>query len=284
MLPLEKSNASEITVSFTSGQWQQTRFGETGPLHYDTGGAGGEIRAWLKEGEGDTDEAWDSVRQALGGMFCAGIGSQHTGATVRTYGQLYPPARQSDSELPAGRKQLTPDLTHYYLNAPYLRLCTENLTPFLSLLPSKGQSGLSKLLARPGNVLAWGFKTEGIHVVMPSDGHQGQWTGWWEGIVDLVPERGGSREFTISSVFKENLPRPFPRASSSILRVIEPNEPNFKIDHSPKRELQQFIDGRYRDVAEWDLSDKSLAGQDVKFSWDGEGNFVYREFNVCSVS
>lgn len=174
--------------------------------------------------------------------------------------------------------QLTPDLTHYYLNAPYLRLCTENLTPFLSLLPSKGQSGLSKLLARPGNVLAWGFKTEGIHVVMPSDGHQGQWTGWWEGIVDLVPERGGSREFTISSVFKENLPRPFPRASSSTLRVIKPNEPNFKIDHSPKRELQQFIDGKYRDVTEWDLSDKSLAGQDIKFSWDGEGNFVYREF------
>ncbi|EKD02669.1 hypothetical protein A1Q2_03095 [Trichosporon asahii var. asahii CBS 8904] len=167
------------------------------------------------------------------------------------------------------------DLTHYYLNAPYLRLCTENLTPFLSLLPSKGQSGLSKLLARPGNVLSWGFKTEGIHVVMPSEGKQGQWTGWWEGIVDLVPERGGSREFTISSVFKENLPRPFPRASSSILRVIKPNDPNFSIDHTPKREKQQFVDGRYRDIAEWDLKDKSLAGQDIKFSWDGEGNFVY---------
>lgn len=159
-----------------------------------------------------------------------------------------------------------------------MRLCTENLTPFLSLLPSKGQSGLSKLLARPGNVLSWGFKTEGIHVVMPSEGKQGQWTGWWEGIVDLVPERGGSREFTISSVFKENLPRPFPRASSSILRVIKPKHPNFSIDHTPKREKQQFVDGRYRDIAEWDLKDKSLAGQDIKFSWDGEGNFVYREF------
>lgn len=179
--------------------------------------------------------------------------------------------------------KLTTDLTHYYLNAPYLRLCTENLTPFLSLLPSKGQSGLSKLLAHPRNVLGWGFKTEGIHVVMPSEGQQGQWTGWWEGIVDLVPERGGSRQFSINSVFQENLPRAFPRASSSVLRVIRPEDDKFRIDRPPTRDLQTYIDGKYRDVSEWDLTDKNVFGQDIKFSWDGEGTFVYRERAYANV-
>jgi phosphatidylinositol glycan class T len=82
------------------------------------------------------------------------------------------------------------DLTHYLLPHPFLHLCTENLTPFLSLLPSKGLSGLSSLLAQPGTVFSWGFKSEGIEVIMPDETSPGRWRGWWEGVVDLVPEVG----------------------------------------------------------------------------------------------
>lgn len=48
LLPLEHNNVSELTISFVAGQWDQRRTGEAGPLHYEAGGGGGEVRGWLK--------------------------------------------------------------------------------------------------------------------------------------------------------------------------------------------------------------------------------------------
>lgn len=169
---------------------------------------------------------------------------------------------------------LITDLTHYLVSTPHLHLCTENLTPFLALLPSKGVSGLSALLAQPGVVLSWGFKTEGIDVVMPRGDEQGTWTGWWEGVVDLVPHRGGSRQFSINSLFKRDLPRSFPGASSSVLRVIRPAEEAFVASGDPTR-AGRWVDGTYRAIDEWNLQDNSLAGTNVEFSWSGEGDFTH---------
>jgi phosphatidylinositol glycan class T len=168
-------------------------------------------------------------------------------------------------------------LIHYHLSHPFLQLCTENLTPFLSLLPSKGVSGLSSLLAQPGIVFAWGFKTEGSDVIMPSaTSVQGQWRGWWEGVVDLVPEEAGSRAFSLRSLFKKGIPRPFPEAERSVLRFIKPEEAALRMDPPATLEEAQWVDGRWRDVAEWDLLDEQITGQDVRFRWDGDGEFRYR--------
>lgn len=263
LLPLEKSDVSELTVSFRAGQWDQVRYGESGPLSYEAGGAGGEIRGWIAGNH--TDKAWDDVTHAMAGLFCATVGSDDIGESVRTFGSLYPAARSSR------------DLSHYINSSPHLGLCTENLTPFLSLLPSKGLSGLSALLAQPHVVLSWGFKTEGIEVVMPEGDQPGKWTGWWEGIVDLVPKEGGSRDFSISSLFKQNLPRPFARASSSNLRLIKPKGGN-NVDIPPKFTSKQWIDGSIREILDWDLLDSSLAGKDLHFTF-GESHFSYRRFS-----
>lgn len=213
-------------------------------------------------------------------MFCAGVvGAEDSGDAVRTFSELYPPARDGESESRrASFMSLTPDASHYLVSTPHLRLCTENLTPFLSLLPSKGVSGLSALLAKPGVVLAWGFKTEGINVVMPTSDEPGSWTGWWEGVVDLIPVRGrGSREFTLEKLFHQRLPRAFPAASSSVLRVIRPRDQRFRADPPAQRSEGRWVDGRRRAVDEWDLTDGAMAGSDVRFWWDGEGEFEHRE-------
>ncbi|KLT45242.1 Gpi16 subunit, GPI transamidase component [Cutaneotrichosporon oleaginosum] len=259
LLPLERNNVSELTVSFTSGQWHARRHGEAGPLSYDAGGGGGSVRGWLRGSPAETDAAWDAVTHAFGGMFCAGVvGAEDSGEAVRTFGELYPPARD--------------DASHYLVSTPHLHLCTENLTPFLSLLPSKGVSGLSALLAKPGVVLAWGFKTEGIDVVMPTADAPGSWKGWWEGVVDLVPKRG-ERSFTINKVFQQPLPRVFPAASSSVIRVIRPRDDRFRADPAPPRTVERWMDGRKRTVDEWDLA--KVAGKDMAFWWDGEGQFEH---------
>ncbi|TXT09217.1 hypothetical protein VHUM_02691 [Vanrija humicola] len=261
LLPIEKNNVSELTVSFTSGQWHQDRHGEVGPLEYEAGGGGAEVRGWLANGPTEeTDERWDAVTKAFGGLFCAGVGAEHVGESVRTFGHLYAPARQN--------------LTHYYVSNPHLHLCTENLTPFLSLLPSKGVSGLSSLLAQPGVVLAWGFKTEGIDVVMPTETEQGTWRGWWEGVVDLVPIPGASRQHSINSLFKKPLPRPFPLASSSVLKVIAPSG-GFSVEPGPNDVEGKWIDGTRHEEASWDLLVDGVAGHDIKFWFNDEAEFVH---------
>ncbi|BEI85142.1 hypothetical protein CcaverHIS002_0505430 [Cutaneotrichosporon cavernicola] len=262
LLPLERNNVSELTVSFTSGQWHARRHGEAGPLAYEAGGGGGSVRGWLRGAPAETDAAWDAVTHAFGGMFCAGVvGAEDSGKAIRTFGELYPPAHDGENA------------SHYLVSTPHLHLCTENLTPFLSLLPSKGLSGLSALLAKPGVVLSWGFKTEGIDVVMPTADAPGSWRGWWEGVVDLVPMRNDARDFTIHKLFQQLVPRPFPAASSSVIRVVRPRGEHFSSDPAPARSVKQWMDGRQRVVDEWDLAD--VSGRDMGFWWDGEGHFQH---------
>ena len=294
LLPLEQNDVAELTISFSSGQWHQRRWGEAGPLHYETGGGGGEVRGWLG---GDKplkqlvhlpvwlpmltcrkEQAWTSVTHALGGLFCANLGPNDEGETSKAFGNVFPPHYESDSQcnsyVCSDADQI--DLTHFYLPQPAEQLCTENLTPFLSLLPSKGLSGLSALLANPHVVLSWSFQSEGIEIVMPRGPRSGHWRGWWEGVVDLIPPRHtGSRTFSLHSVFRQGLPRAFPEAQSSVLRLIMP-QGGLSMDTKGRNDLE-WVDGKTREVVEWDLLDDESIGKDMRFWWGGEERFHYRE-------
>jgi phosphatidylinositol glycan class T len=214
-----------------------------------------------------SDERWTAITHALGGLFCAGLGPDAE-ESIKTFGHIYPP-----------ETNIATNLTHRLMSTPYLPLCTENLTPFLSLLPSKGLSGLSTLLAQPNIVFSWGFKTEGIEVIMPSleNGGEGRWRGWWEGVVDLVPEKqgGGSRSFSLGSLFKRGVPRPFPEASTSVLRLIKSGGEEVSVE--PDNEEVVWMDGKEREVVEWDLLGERVQSKDIKVDWVNEEVFRYRK-------
>jgi phosphatidylinositol glycan class T len=99
LLPLQQNNVSEISISFVSGQWDQQRSGQAGPLSYGSGGGGGETRGWLRGSStmvpGKVDENWVAVTSALGGLFCATLAPAHLGDVVRTFGNVYPPSRET---------------------------------------------------------------------------------------------------------------------------------------------------------------------------------------------
>lgn len=202
-----------------------------------------------------SESRWTTTTQALGGLFCAGLGPSEEDS-IKTFGHIYPPLAHSET-----------GLTHRMLSSPHLHLCTENLTPFLSLLPSKGQSGLSHLLAQPGVVFTWGFKTEGIEVIMPTADQPGMWRGWWEGVVDLDPKLRGVKSFSIESLFHRSLPRPFPEATRSTLKVIQ-NEITLNPAIEPHSVDTEVLDGQDRTVMKWDLLDERLRHKDIKVSWD----------------
>ncbi|WVQ68517.1 uncharacterized protein L199_006725 [Kwoniella botswanensis] len=271
LLPLEANNVSELTISFTSG-WDSTRSSSAGLMNYDSSGGGGEIRGWLMD-SGNTEERWNAVTNALGGLFCAGLGTKDVGDIVRDFGGIYP------------QKRFVENTTHFLLSHPESHLCTENLTPFLSLLPSKGLSGISLLLSQPGIIFSWESQSEGIEILMPSSTHpQGRWKGWWEGVLPLIPENNKrnnnnddkSRNFSIEKIFKKKLPRTFPEAQSSVLRLIKDSPRDDNLRAKPNgQEREECIDGQIRNVIKWDLMDANLVGKDIDFWWDGETEFHY---------
>ena len=113
---------------------------------------------------------------------------------------------------------------------------------------------------------------------MPShENDYGQWRGWWEGVVDLVPIGGGSRAFSMRSLFKKDILKPFPEADSSLIRLVMPEGAKLARDPAPSQISGRWLDGRWREVAEWDLLDKSLHALDLRFWWEHEGDFAYRK-------
>lgn len=100
------------------------------------------------------DERWSGLRNALSGIFCASLGSLDSRRTTS----------------PAVAFPLlgsTPPLAQHELrhaSLPSENVCTENLTPFLKLLPCKGHAGLATLL-NPKKVFDADWHGVGVHVI-----------------------------------------------------------------------------------------------------------------------
>lgn len=101
------------------------------------------------------DERWKGLRNALAGVFCASLGSldaQRTTAPARSF----PP----EGDLPDWGVQH--QIRHASL--PSEHVCTENLTPFLKLLPCKSLSGIASLL-NPHRLFDADWHGMGVHVL-----------------------------------------------------------------------------------------------------------------------
>lgn len=68
---------------------------------------------------------------------------------------------------------------------PSETLCTENLTPFLKLLPCKGISGISGLM-KPYVLLAHDWHAMGVDYRSNEDDSETDLVLWWEAVVNLV--------------------------------------------------------------------------------------------------
>jgi GPI-anchor transamidase subunit T len=100
------------------------------------------------------DERWKSLRNALAGLFCASLSSldeQRTTSPTMTF--------QPEGDLP--RLSSSHELRHGTL--PSEHVCTENLTPFLKLLPCKSLSGIASLL-NPHRLFDADWHGMGVHV------------------------------------------------------------------------------------------------------------------------
>ena len=135
---LEHANTKELHLRFSTGRWDPETWGSRPWNGTKEGGTGVELWAWI---DARTDEEafarWTTLTQSLSGLFCASLNFIDSSRTTKPI----------VSFVPAGHhKESGEDLRLLHGVLPGEVVCTENLTPFLKLLPCKGRAGISSLL------------------------------------------------------------------------------------------------------------------------------------------
>lgn len=174
---LARFKVQELEMTLTQGRWKFDRWGYPMPgvqmsaheknitmEEYDVtphaGPVGAELVVWLED-EGEekvVEENWSKLQHALAGIFCASfhqIGVKHTSRPLWAFKS-------------GTRNQLR------YGALPRENVCTENLTPWLKLLPCRNQAGLGMLLN--SYKLFDGFHSLSAHVKPLLEG--GEQVGW----------------------------------------------------------------------------------------------------------
>ncbi|KAI1817309.1 Gpi16 subunit [Poronia punctata] len=136
---LQHAGTRELHLRFSLGRWDAESWGARPWDGTKEGGTGVELWAWLEaDTEEEADHRWRTLTNALSGLFCASLNFIDETRTTRPVMSFRPEGDHPSESLD------NMHLLHGVL--PHEIVCTENLTPFLKLLPCKGKAGISSLL------------------------------------------------------------------------------------------------------------------------------------------
>lgn len=132
---LDQSKSRELHLRFSQGWWDAEGWGSPPRNGSFSGGIGVEVWA-ATEGETVEDALpnWFKLVNSLSGLFCASLNFIDSAQTVTPL-KSFQVLEKSDTKLHIFRGSL-----------PREPVCTENLTPFIKLLPCKGKAGIASLL------------------------------------------------------------------------------------------------------------------------------------------
>ncbi|CAI6332083.1 unnamed protein product [Periconia digitata] len=134
---LQHAHTKELHLRFSVGRWDAESWGQRPWQGAREGGNGVELWAWI---EADSDDEafarWQTLVNSLSGLFCASLNFIDATRTIR-------PVMAFE---PEGDHRNATNLHLLHGTLPHEVVCTENLTPFLKLLPCKGKAGISSLL------------------------------------------------------------------------------------------------------------------------------------------
>ncbi|KAI5369742.1 putative GPI transamidase component PIG-T [Septoria linicola] len=135
---LQYTHTAELHLRFALGRWDEESWGSRPRNGHREGGTGVELWAWMEaSSRTEAEERWSGLVNSLSGLFCASLNFIDQSKTIKPILTFQP-----EGTLPPGNSSL--HLMHGML--PHEVVCTENLTPFLKLLPCKGKAGVSSLL------------------------------------------------------------------------------------------------------------------------------------------
>lgn len=220
--PIQRFNVSSVDLALHSGRWEYASWGSPDTVlpnrtsYLDTKegrirvgeesvGSGAELLVTF-EAKDEGGERWKGLTSALAGLFCTtldGLDERHTVQPQLAYQQH-------------GKT--------YHALLPGENVCTENLTPYLKLLPCKSAAGLASLL-NPLALFSAPFHGLSVHV------EKSQSAGWevkftFTAVFAPAVTRDVSiRDWSIRSLFGRTINQACPLAKESTLRVLKPPEP-----------------------------------------------------------
>lgn len=137
---IESTNTRQLNLRFTQGWWDSKSWGKLPLNGLKSGGTGVEMWAVIEAPDyRSAQESWLKLAESLSGFFCASLNFIDDKITTTP---KYKTELDDDYYVSNSENNL------YLLRAalPSEPICTENLTPFLKLLPVRGQAGISSLL------------------------------------------------------------------------------------------------------------------------------------------
>ncbi|KAK6200181.1 putative GPI transamidase component [Scheffersomyces amazonensis] len=143
---LESTNVRELHLRFTQGWWDSDSWGKLPFNGFKSGGTGVEVWSVIEAPNIEiAKENWYKLSKTLSGFFCASI--NFIDDSITTFPKHAIKSYNNNNN--NNRKYYSNKSNKLYLiraALPSEPICTENLTPFLKLLPTRGKSGISSLL------------------------------------------------------------------------------------------------------------------------------------------
>nr|KYP69650.1 GPI transamidase component PIG-T [Cajanus cajan] len=149
---VQKFHIKAMELSFTQGRWNYERWGGFDPISsHNAKPPGVELWAVFDVPQHQVDASWKNLTHSLSGLFCASINFLESSTSYSA------PEWAFQSALGSLR----------YGTLPREAVCTENLTPWLKLLPCRDKAGLSSLMDRPSIYRSF-YHSQRLHLIMPT--------------------------------------------------------------------------------------------------------------------
>ncbi|XP_071721547.1 uncharacterized protein [Rutidosis leptorrhynchoides] len=145
---VHKYRIKEMELSFTQGRWNYESWGGFDPVASSNAKPPGvELWAVFDVPSNLVDASWKNLTHTLSGLFCASINFLESSTTYSAPDWSF--------------RSLSGNLR--YGSLPREAVCTENLTPWLKLLPCRDKSGLSSLMNRP-SIYSGFYHSQRLHL------------------------------------------------------------------------------------------------------------------------
>lgn len=145
---LELTSVRQLQLRFTRGYWDSETWGALPYNGFKSGGSGVELWATIEATSKETAyEKWKTLANYLSGHFCASINFIDNSKTSFPQYTSHSFFRGKEERIPLF-DQKNENTSLYVLHASLANepICTENLTPLIKFLPTRGKVGISSYL------------------------------------------------------------------------------------------------------------------------------------------